>query len=302
MNRNKLRAAMLIAVACMCADARATENGLQSYPLGVNTVLNGIVPTPGTSQFYNYTTFYTADRFAGPNGGSAVPGFKTDVFVETPRILHTWGNLPGPFTFTSGLVVPLVHTNIGIGGASDSRWGLGDIVVHPLIIGYANLQHYFFATLALDFSVPTGSFSSTRLANTGINSYSFMPNVNITYFPFEKVETSVTAGYEINSPDRQTGYHSGNLAFLDWIAGYAVTPKWQLGIQGYVLKQTTDDTLNGAVFDNGFRGRVYAIGPQVRFNFNQYSGVVLKWQHEFGAQNRPRGDRIWLEFTVPFNG
>jgi hypothetical protein len=69
----------------------------------------------------------------------------------------------------------------------------------------------------------------------------------------------------------------------------------------YALKQTTDDTLNGSVFQGEFRGRVYAIGPQVRYDFTRYSGVVFKWQHEFGAQNRPQGERIWMELTFPFN-
>ncbi|WP_233809259.1 SphA family protein [Paraburkholderia sp. HP33-1] len=299
MHCKQIKAALALTLAAASTTAAATENGLQSYPLGVNTVLNGILPYPGTTQFYNYTTFYTADRFAGPNGGSVVPGFKSQVFVDSPRVLHTWGATLGPVTMTSGLVVPVIHANISAGGVSDARWGLGDVVVHAMTFGYAAPTHYFFSNLALDFALPTGNFSASRLANTGLHSYAFMPNVSLTVFPLERVEVSATAGYEINSPNSATGYHSGNLAFLDWVAGYGVTSKLQVGVQGYALKQTTDDKLSGSVFDGGFRGRVYAIGPQIRYDITKYSGVVFKWQHEFGAQNRPQGEKIWLEFTFP---
>ncbi|CAB3771615.1 MULTISPECIES: SphA family protein [Burkholderia] len=302
MINSKLEATVVVLLATACTGAIATENGQQSYPLGVNTVLDGILPYPGTTQFYNYTVFYTANRFAGSNGGSSIPGFKSNVFIDSPRVLHTWSPMLGPFTMTSGIVVPVVHANVSVFGSSDSRWGLGDVVVHAMTLGYADPAHYFFSAFAFDFALPSGKFSPNHVANTGINSYAFMPNISVTYFPFEKVEVSATAGYEINSPDRDTGYHSGNVAFLDWVAGYAVTSKLQLGVQGYALKQTTDDTLNGAAYEGGFRGRVYAIGPQVRFDFAQYSGIVFKWQHEFGARNRPQGDRIWLELTFPIDG
>jgi hypothetical protein len=300
----KMKAPLLTAVILLGAGANAfaTENGLQSYPLGVNTVLDAILPAPGETQFFNYTTYYAANRLAGPNGGSAVPNFKANVFVDSPRILHTWGKTMGPFTLTSGIVVPIVHSETSVPVGSDSRWGFGDVVVHAMTVGYANESHTFFGALAVDFALPTGSFSSGRIANTGLNSYAFMPNVNVTLFPFQNAEFSATAGYEINSPNRADGYHSGNVTFFDWGAGYSVLPRLQLGVQGYALQQTTDDTLNGSTVNNGFRGRVFAIGPQVRFDITPSSGIVLKWQHEFGARNRPEGNKLWVELTFPLKG
>ncbi|MCX4163626.1 MULTISPECIES: transporter [Paraburkholderia] len=277
----------------------ATENGLQSYPIGVDTVLDGIVPAPSQTQFYNYTALYTADRFAGPNGGSVVPNFKVNVFVDSARVLHTWGSMLGPFTLTSGIAVPLIHaqTTVPVGG--DSRWGLGDVVVHAMKFGYSNESHSLFSILTFDFSLPTGSFSNTKIAATGTNYYAFIPNMSVTVFPVSNVEFSATGGWEINSPNHKDGYHSGNVLFLDWVAGYSISPQLQLGVQGYALRQITDDTLNGNVVEDGFRGRVFAIGPQIRFNITPTSGVVFKWQHEFAARNRPQGDRLWIELTFP---
>src|ERR1700754_1594831 len=79
-------------------DAHATENGQISYPVGVNTVLNGVLPPPGGTQFYSYTLDYAANKFAGPDGKSLLPGFHVNAFVEAPRVIHTWDFNLGPFT------------------------------------------------------------------------------------------------------------------------------------------------------------------------------------------------------------
>ncbi|MFM0110760.1 transporter family protein [Paraburkholderia nemoris] len=99
--RTSLEAAVLFGVLGLSGKAYATENGQQTYPIGIDTVLNAIVPAPGTTQFYDYSTFYTASRFVGQNGGSAIPGFKVNVFAMAPRVLHTWGDTLGPVSSQS---------------------------------------------------------------------------------------------------------------------------------------------------------------------------------------------------------
>jgi hypothetical protein len=286
-----------LGVACV---ASATENGRQEYPIGVDTVLNGILPEPGATQFYNYTGFYTANRLMGPNGRSMVPNFQVNVLADAPRVMHTWGGMLGPFTVSSGLVLPIIHAETALPSGSANRWGLGDAVVHALNLGYTNSSKTLFSVLALDFAVPTGAFSKTSIANTGMNVYAFIPTFKMTAFPFRGWEISETAGWEIDSPNHADGYHSGNLLFMDWIVGYSILPRLQLAVQGYALQQITSDTQNGAIVSgDGFKGRAFAIGPQVRFNFNRDSGIVFKWQHEFGVRNRPRGDRLWVELSFP---
>ncbi|MFM0281286.1 transporter [Paraburkholderia sediminicola] len=280
--------------------ASATENGQQSYPIGVETVLNAIVPEPGGTQFYNYMSFYLSDRLIGENGTSLVPTFKANVLVDAPRVMHTWGSTLGPITLSSGFVIPIIHAETSLPTGSGDRWGFGDLVVHGLTAGYATSGGRLFSAFAFDFALPTGSFSKTSIANTGLNSYAFIPNFKVTAFPFRDWEFSSTVGYEINSPNHADGYHSGNLIFLEWVAGYSVLPRLQLAVQGYALQQITNDTQNGVAVDgNGFRGRTIAIGPQVRFNFSADSGVVFKWQHEFSVRNRPEGDELWVEFSFP---
>jgi len=227
-------ACLMLAVCAMTAKtANATENGLTTYPIGVNTVLDGVMPPPGTTQFYNYTEYYFSNKFAGPDGNSSIPGFHSEVVVNTPRVVHTWGQTAGPFTLSSGLVVPFAHLHLDVPGDSGTRMALGDIIAQPFILGYSNASHTFFAFASPDVSLPTGAYSPNQVANIGVNYYAFQPNIDVTWFPHPQWEISTTAQAEFHSPNHATSYHSGDVASLDYLIGYSVTKKLQIGLQGY---------------------------------------------------------------------
>ncbi|AEA60154.1 SphA family protein [Burkholderia gladioli] len=295
-------AALLMSLAIAgIGSASATENGLTTYPIGVNTVLDGILPPPGDTRFYNYTQYYVANKFAGPHGESLVPGFRSSALVDAPRVVHTWGSTIGPFTLSTGAIVPFFYLDLNTPAGHGHRTALGDIIVQPLMLGYVNQSHTFFAYLTGDVGLPTGAYDVNRIANVGTNTYAFMPSLNATWFPTPDWELSGTALVEINSPNHATNYHSGSVASLDWLIGYSVTKQFQIGLQGFYLKQFTDDTVNGqSVNGDGFRGQAVGIGPQIRWDWAPGSSVALKYQHEFAVRNRPQGERIWLEVSVPF--
>ena len=48
------------------------------------------------------------------------------------------------------------------------------------------------------------------------------------------------------------------------------------------------------------RGRALGIGPQLFYAIGKAGGVLFKYQHEFLVQNRPAGDRVWVQWAVPF--
>lgn len=294
--------ALALAIAGTYAGAtQATENGTDNYPVGVNTVLDGLLPPPGETRFYNYTQYYVANRFNGANGQSAIPGFRLEVFADAPRVVHTWGAMLGPFTLSSGVIVPVLHLGLDTPGGNGRRTGIGAVTVHPLFLGYVNASHSLFATLGADVGLPLGSYRAERIANTGNNVYSIMPNLNVTWFPSPDWELSATALFEFDSPNNATRYHNGAVSFLDWAAGYSITRKLQVGVQGFFLNQFTDDRQNGqAVNGDGFRGRAIGIGPQVRWDWKPGSSLVFKYQHELAVRNRPAGERFWAEFSVPF--
>ncbi|MDN7895563.1 SphA family protein [Burkholderia cepacia] len=291
--------AFLIAGA-MQVPASATENGQISYPFGVNTVLNGLLPPPGNTQYFNYALYSVSNRFAGPDGGGAVPGFHLSVVAETPRVVHTWGATFGPFSLSSSAIVPIVHLHLSTPGGTGNRTSLGDVILEPFMINYANASKTFFAFFSPSFAVPSGAYAANRIANTGLNTYAFLPYVSTTWFPGRDWEISMTTLLELNSPNHATRYHSGAVAVLDYLVGYSIDRRVQVGVQGTFLKQFTDDTQDGIkVASDGFRGQSVAIGPQLRYMWGPASGVVVKYQHEFAVRNRPQGDKLWVQFSFP---
>ena len=87
---------------------------------------------------------------------------------------------------------------------------------------------------------------------------------------------------------------------MDYAASYEAVPKWQLGVSGFLYKQTTDDTVNGTDVPGGNKGRAFGIGPFIRYH-EGYWGITFKWQHESWVENRAQGNRYFLQLAFRLN-
>ena len=73
------------------------------------------------------------------------------------------------------------------------------------------------------------------------------------------------------------------------------------GLVGYHYQQLTGDSGSGAVLGD-FKGRVTAIGPAINYDFQLGMlpvSTTLKWTHEFGAENRLKGDVAMFTVLIP---
>ena len=170
-------------------------------------------------------------------------------------------------------------------------------------------RHYLTLAAAVEVTVPTGKYDAERLANTSNNFYTYKPLFSFTWLPTERTELSLKATYSFNMENHDTDYRSGQIFHFDYSASYRVTDNLRLGLNGYYLKQTTDDKQNGEtvrVFgfgeevDDGVRGQVFAIGPAVHLTFLKYASAEIRWAKEFDVENRPEGDMLWAKLTIPF--
>jgi len=279
--------------------ASAVEQGQTTYPNGVNTVLTGLLPKPGETRFYNYTEYYSANAFVGSDGKAIVPGFQLDVIAEAPRIVHSWQQTLGPFTVSSGLIAPFLRVSVSVPGASQTRYGLGDLILQPLFFGYSSPRHDFFAFVTADVGVPTGRYRRDRVANTSANDVAIWPNVDVTWFPAPGWEFSGSLLFEFHTKNPATDYQSGIVAETDYYLGHAIGSAWHFGVQGYALKQLTDDRVQGVRVLDGFRAQAIGLGPQLRYSPWRGAALVAKYQKEFAVENRPRGQRFWLQFSAP---
>jgi hypothetical protein len=279
--------------------AIADENGAAHYPTGTNTVEPAIMPPVNGSLWLNYLTFYTADRFNNSNGASAVPGYLVNAFAEAARLLHTWTSIDG-VGWTSGVVIIANDANLRVPHRTGSGGGLGDLVLQPMLLTATFGDLHVLG--GFDVSLATGNYSRTKLVNPGLNYTTVAPQVSLTWLPTPELELSLFSVAGLNSKNSQTQYASGNYIDVDYAVGYRPIPTLhalQLSVVGYWFDQLTDDELNGSRYLDGHRSKVFAVGPQVRYKFAK-GGVALKWLHETSAQNRPQGERLQLQFAVPF--
>jgi hypothetical protein len=286
--------AFALALTPVSRPAFATENGGQNYPFGVNTILPGIAPPPGTTWWQNYSVYYSADRFNDGDGNALVPGFKLDAAAYAPRLFHSWNVKLGPFGLASAIVVPFVYVGSKTPALSSSDFNVGNPTLQPLYLTYANESKTFFAYGGIDFFAPTYTEVSRPY-------WSMDPIITMTWFPAKGVDVNMIALIEhALGENTSTNYRSGTLAVIDYSAHvkpFASLPKLSLGFNGYYLDQFTSDERNGV--DIGFEGRAAAIGPELVYETGDAAGFAIKWQHEFHVRNRPMGEQVWFQFQMP---
>jgi hypothetical protein len=281
--------------------ALATENGNESYPLGVNTAQPALLPPPGATEYYNYTAYIVGQRFASNTGGMGVPEFHLAVFAEAPRFIHTWTPTWGNWHISSGLAININDTRLDAAGTQFHRFAIGDPNIVPLYLTYNTQKlHVMFGA---NIWLPLGDYNKANPASAGLNYWTGAPEFSVTWLPTSDLELSFDSFTQFKTRNNQTQYHSGNDTDIDYDIGWRPTslgwdPRLQFGIVGYLYKQWTNDSSDGVtVYD--FKGQVYAVGPQIRYDVIKHGGVLVKWQHEMDVRNRPEGNRLWVEFAAP---
>ncbi len=274
----------------------ATEGGGGAYPNGAEDFMSGAVPPPGT-YFLNYLTYYSADKFKDGSGKSVVPDFDLKVTANVFRFLHVSKTQILGGYWGMHIFVPVVNVDVSLPIGSQSKTGIGDIIIDPFILSWHSKNWHF--VTGIDIYIPTGQFGKNRLANVGRNYWTFEPIFAFTYISDTGFDISSKFMYDINTENKDTNYKSGQEFHFD----YTVAKKfdnWSLGLGGYYYKQVSSDKLNGQkVAPDGNKGQAFAIGPQVKYDHKNMS-FILKYQKEMEVKNRPEGDKFWFKFVYAF--
>lgn len=298
-----------IASAFVLSKAQATENGLTHYPLDVNTLANGFLPAPGAGTVDIYAQWYNATSNVHTPVGSLKVNSSISIF--SPRFLYT---LPTHFSLiedfdsapTIGLITPLLNLNINVPAYSEKGHilGLGDVALE-MDMSFNRPMAGYFSYAGMDVFFPTGSYRAGRTANLGQNYRTFEPQYNFSWLPTRRLEIDESFVFDINTENKATGYQSGADFNNDWGVNYNAfpnaLPNVNFGLQGYNYAQFGDDTVHGVLYNNGNKGRSFGIGPQITINmFHHKGGIDIKYTHQFGVRNQSKGDKIWVEFGIPF--
>jgi len=292
--------------------ARATENGGSVYPVGAETVLQGMMPGPHATGLYTFHIVYSANELDNGAGQSALPEFKLRVFGNAVKIEHNWG-VPvfgGRLASTVGVSFLYEQLHIPTGPTTTEKYakfGLGNAIIIPVVVTYNKGNwHWFYQG---DIFPPGAPYTSGAALNIGQHHLAAGPTGAFTYLaPKAAWEVSSKIDYIFNFKDGATGYRGGNELTWEYTAMKAVSKKASVGFNGYLYQQTTNDQLNGVtvtnvdgIVTNGFRGRDLAVGPEFRYFFGEHKAFAFKYTRDTLVQNKPRGNSFWFQVGIPLD-
>ncbi len=290
--------ALPLSIAILAAGvASATENGASVYPVGVETVMPGMMPPPHGTMFYEYTAQVSANQMDDANGNKEpVPEFKLRVFAVAVKFVHNWGwNFLGG-TVESNVAVPFVDQELHVPPGKFTKFALGNVSLSPLGVRYAKGHLHFF--YEGDIWFPGSGRSATDVLNIGQNNYAAGPVGGFTYLKGRE-EISSKLQYIINLEDSATTYQSGNEFTWEFDGMHGICKQVAVGVNGFLYQQTTDDKLADVVFNGGNRGRDLGIGPEVRFNLITHGGFAVKYLRDTMVENRAPTNAFWFQLAVP---
>jgi hypothetical protein len=321
---------LILIAAISSPPARAAEDAKGFYLLGSVASMGQVVPPPG-SYFVNYKYFYTGDASANAARGVALDKLgraaldvdidvQATAFIEVPAF--TW---IAPRKFLNGrvgvtLLTPFGYQDVGAdidalatltltngrtfqrgarANIGDDTFSFGD----PLILSFIGWNrgnwHWRLASLT---NIPIGNFDDERISNIAFNRWGTDVHGGFTWLdPSVGFEVTTNVGFTFNGTNPDTDYKTGTEFHVEYALMKHFSKAFSAGLVGYHYQQVTGDSGDGASLGD-FKGRVTALGPSLNFNTQIRKipiSTSLRWYHEFNAKNRPEGDSIYLQTSMP---
>jgi hypothetical protein len=247
-----------------------------------------------------------------PVGGELALGLEAEASFFTATGVYVWDTPKGRWNYASMLTVPWIaldtSANAVVGdlsvGLEDDASDFFDLFFAPIIASYhvSQVEHWSFG---LYVYAPTGDYEPGRLANPGLNNWTFMPSVGYTkLFAQGTVELSALGAVEIYTENPDTDYQNGEIFRLDLWGMKRFPNGWGVGLVGGWIQQITDDD-GGPLIEqlDGFKGRSLGLGPAVAYSHKSPQGEVdvsLRWVPELSVEKRFEGDGVLLSVGLNF--
>lgn len=303
----------LAALVLQCGTAAATELGGSSYPVGVELGFGDMLP----AGFY-HLAYYSHVQAASLKGESGQDlgwaRYRLTADTISYRMQYVWKRTLLGAGAESVLVLPFPAIDLekrvagNLPDTSGSRFGMTDPLIVPLRLAWKGAR--LNQSAAVEIVAPLGAYDVDARVNTGRNYWQLAPAYALTYRLSDATSFALKLRYGMNTRNKATHYASGDEFTAEFIAGYKLSSSATAGLQGYFLRQTTDDELNGLPTSAsngrligtgiGNRGSANAAGPFLSHRVSQRFAVTAKYQREFGVKNRGEFSRFWLQVLLPF--
>lgn len=255
MKKNVIAAAALALLAGL-APLAAQADG--HYVPGVEGTQAASAPPPGF-YYLGYLVNYNINSLRAPGTSSDIPGNNTGtVTALANRFVWMTGHKVLGADYGVEAIVPLMRTSLTFNtpGVSDSRSGVGDVYVGPLVLGWHGEQWDAVAAAGLWMD----SASTTHPASPGKGFNSTMLTGGLTYYfdPAKTISGAALMRFERNGK-KDNGFRAGNQVTVEWGLSKAFGPV-QAGVVGYCQLQTSNDSGLGASTNKSSR---HALGAEL---------------------------------------
>lgn len=306
---------MLAASALTAAGSSvATEGALGRSISGaqITPYVGVIPPTPGlqfSMSYLNYSGDIGGHR-AVPVAGATTLNLHADMDLLAATLAYIWNTGQGRWNFASMFTLPYVYADINADFSlgplnrktSDHTTDLYDVYFAPVIASYhvSQVEHWSFG---LYIYAPTAEYTKGKLANPGLNIWTYSPAVGYTHL-FQKgtLEFSALAGVDIYSKNHATDYQNGSVFRLDSLLMKRTPSGWGFGLAGGWIEQIDNDTGPLASRLDGFKGHSIGLGPAIDFTKSWSKedkiSLTLRYMKEFDVKNRIKGDPLVLNMNI----
>jgi hypothetical protein len=306
----------MIAVAfaiSITSPALAVEGGVGRPITGEQiTPFAGVIPAdPGFIWQLGYIT-YEGEMGAArqtPVGGQVALGLEASFDLALVAGVYVWDTPKGHWNYASMLTVPFVWVDAAAdvtlgpisGGLDDSDSGLFDLTFAPIIASYHfnELEH---VSYALYVYAPTGDYEAGKLANPGLNNWTFAPTLGYTkLFMKGGLELSLLSALEFYTQNPDTNYQNGEVFRTDALLMMRTPKGFGFGaVAGWIEQISSDKSPTLPDELDGFKGHSLGLGPALTYSHKSAGGgtfdVNFRWVFEFDTKNRFEGDGGQITF------
>ncbi|MEI6782151.1 MAG: transporter [Verrucomicrobiota bacterium] len=261
------------------------------YPQGVEGIKGASLPPPG---FYvrDYNYFYWSDNLKG-----GPPDFNVFAYVQAPRLVYISDfQILGGF-YGADVLVPFPYQKVTAGGATDSKFGLGDICVEPITLSWHPKQ--FDLAVGYAFWAPSGDYSPTSLSS-GKGFWAQMLTAGATWYPDEEKTWSLSLlnRYEFNQEQQDTDITPGQYLSMEWGIAKNLRKTIDVGLAGYYQVQTTKSSGQNAPNDKPW---VVGLGPEISMVCPKLGLITsIRYVYEIESHGRPQGNMLNVTLTRRF--
>ena len=267
--------------------------------------------------YLQYNVYYKSDTYKDQNGNevSSIGPVTFEAEVDSYAIAPTflWSSSWEIFGATYAAFVQPSIVNTGVKAAAlginidESHWGLGDLYVKPIWLGWNNPH----TAISIGYGVyaPIGEYDDGDIDNTGLGFWTHEFQASLTVFPWEHQGTAImlTGTYEIHHEKDGADITPGDRFSLDYgISQFvpvnkAETLLLELGLSGYSQWQVDKDSGTDVVKALSAKDKIHAAGAQLGLTYIPWDAAFnFRYLKEYDAESRFEGDLFTLNLVIGF--